>query len=52
MLVNGLPGMVARGEDGTPVSVLAFTVAVGRITDITVVIDPAKPALMKPPDPA
>ncbi|MFJ4648866.1 sigma-70 family RNA polymerase sigma factor [Streptomyces bobili] len=51
VLVNGLPGMVSWGEDGTPVSVLAFTVVDGRITGITVVIDPAKLALMNLPDP-
>jgi hypothetical protein len=51
VLVNGPPGMVSWGEDGTPVSVLAFTVVDGRITGITVVIDPAKLALMNLPDP-
>ncbi|WP_371580054.1 sigma-70 family RNA polymerase sigma factor [Streptomyces sp. NBC_01314] len=52
VLVNGLPGIISWREDGTPLSVLAFTVADGRITDITVVIDPAKLALMDLPDPA
>ncbi|MFJ8595182.1 hypothetical protein [Streptomyces sp. NPDC093598] len=48
----GLPGIVSWREDGTPLSVVAFTVVDGRITDITVVIDPAKLALMDLPDPA
>ena len=42
----------ARELPGTPLSVLAFTVADSRITDITVVIAPAGPALMDLPDPA
>ncbi|GGX43963.1 DNA-directed RNA polymerase sigma-70 factor [Streptomyces chryseus] len=50
--VNGLPGIVSWREDGTPLSVLAFTVVDGRITDITVVVDPARLALMDLPDPA
>ncbi|MEU9287853.1 sigma-70 family RNA polymerase sigma factor [Streptomyces sp. NPDC048275] len=52
VLVNGLPGIISWREDGTPLSVLAFTVVDGRITGITVVIDPAKLALMDLPDPA
>jgi RNA polymerase sigma-70 factor (ECF subfamily) len=52
VLVNGLPGIISWREDGTPLSVLAFAVVDGRITDITVVIDPAKLALMDLPDPA
>ncbi|GGO48253.1 MULTISPECIES: sigma-70 family RNA polymerase sigma factor [Streptomyces] len=51
-LVNGLPGVMSWREDGTPLSVLAFTVVDGRITGITAVIDPAKLALMDLPDPA
>jgi RNA polymerase sigma factor (sigma-70 family) len=49
VLVDGLPGIISWREDGTPLSVLAFTVVDGRITDITVVIDPAKLALMDLP---
>jgi RNA polymerase sigma-70 factor (ECF subfamily) len=52
VLVNGLPGIISWREDGTPLSVVAFTAVDGRITDITVVIDPAKLALMDLPDPA
>ena len=52
VLVNGLPGIMSWHEDGTPLSVLAFTVVDGRITDIAAVIDPAKLALMDLPDPA
>ncbi|MGW5124582.1 sigma-70 family RNA polymerase sigma factor [Streptomyces sp. NPDC004069] len=50
--VNGRPGVISWSEDGTPLSLLAFTVADGRITEITAVIDPAKLALMNLPDPA
>ncbi|MCW3818046.1 sigma-70 family RNA polymerase sigma factor [Micromonospora sp. DR5-3] len=49
--VNGLPGVVSWREDGTPVSILAFTVVHGRITDITALVDPAKLALVDLPDP-
>ena len=51
VLVNGRPGVVAWREDGAPLSVLAFGVVDGRITDISVVIDPAKLALMDLPEP-
>ncbi|GAA3114153.1 sigma-70 family RNA polymerase sigma factor [Streptomyces rectiviolaceus] len=50
VLVNGLPGVMSWREDGAPLSVLAFTVVDGRITDIAVVIDPAKLALMDLPE--
>ncbi|MDX3456225.1 sigma-70 family RNA polymerase sigma factor [Streptomyces sp. ME02-8801-2C] len=49
--VNGLPGVISWSEDGTPLSLLAFTVAAGRITEITAVTDPAELALMDLPDP-
>ncbi|MEV1319042.1 sigma-70 family RNA polymerase sigma factor [Micromonospora arborensis] len=49
--VNGRPGVISWDEDGTPLSLLAFTVADGRITEITAVIDPAKLALIDLPDP-
>ncbi|MEU4446385.1 sigma-70 family RNA polymerase sigma factor [Actinosynnema sp. NPDC050801] len=52
VLVNGLPGMVSWREDGTPLSVMAFTVVDGRITGIRTVIDPAKLALVDLPNPA
>jgi len=52
VLVDGRPGLVAWRPDGTPASLLAFTVADNRITGITAVIDPAKLALMRLPDPA
>ncbi|TQF04450.1 sigma-70 family RNA polymerase sigma factor [Kitasatospora acidiphila] len=52
VLVNGLPGMVSWRADGTPLSVIAYTVADGRITEITVVVDPAKLAAMGLPDSA
>ncbi|MFJ9694095.1 sigma-70 family RNA polymerase sigma factor [Kitasatospora sp. NPDC101183] len=52
VIVNGLPGIVSWNEDGTPRSVIAFTVTGGRITAITAVVDPAKLALADLPDPA
>jgi RNA polymerase sigma factor (sigma-70 family) len=51
VLVNGLPGVVSWREDGTPLSVIAFTVVNGRITEITAVVDPAKLATMDLPNP-
>ncbi|MGW7286844.1 sigma-70 family RNA polymerase sigma factor [Streptomyces sp. NPDC054847] len=50
-IVNGRPGVISWNEDGTPLAVLAFTVADGRITEITAVVDPAELALMGLPDP-
>ncbi|WP_326581874.1 sigma-70 family RNA polymerase sigma factor [Streptomyces sp. NBC_00481] len=49
--VYGRPGVISWSEDGTPLSLLAFTVADGRITEITAVVDPAELALMDLPDP-
>ncbi|GLY92712.1 sigma-70 family RNA polymerase sigma factor [Actinoallomurus iriomotensis] len=51
VFVDGLPGIVAWREDGTPLSVTAFTVADGRITGISIVVDPARLAAMDLPDP-
>ncbi|MEU6578749.1 sigma-70 family RNA polymerase sigma factor [Streptomyces sp. NPDC046805] len=48
-LVGGRPGFVSWRDDGTPLSVLAFTIVDVRITEITVVIDPAKLARMDLP---
>lgn len=50
--VNGRPGVIAWKEDGTPLSLLAFTVVDGCITEITAVVDPARLALMDLPSPA
>ncbi|TDD25316.1 sigma-70 family RNA polymerase sigma factor [Nonomuraea diastatica] len=52
VLVNGLPGIVTWREDGTPLSVLAFTVVGDRIAGITVLADQARLATMSLPDPA
>ncbi|MFI8244127.1 sigma-70 family RNA polymerase sigma factor [Streptomyces sp. NPDC085866] len=49
--VNGRPGVISWSEDGTPLSILAFIVADGRITEITAVIDTARLAFMDLPDP-
>ncbi|MFB4426489.1 sigma-70 family RNA polymerase sigma factor [Streptomyces sp. QL37] len=51
VLVNGSPGVMSWHEDGTPLSVLAFTVVDGRITAITAVTDPVKLASMDLPAP-
>jgi RNA polymerase sigma factor (sigma-70 family) len=51
VLVNGLLGIVSWREDGTPLSVLAFTVVAGRIAGIAVVADQARLASMDLPDP-
>ncbi|MFD8382826.1 sigma-70 family RNA polymerase sigma factor [Streptomyces sp. NPDC059679] len=50
-LVNGEPGIVSWHEDGTPLSVMAFTVVEGRIARIAVVIDSARLASMDLPGP-
>ncbi|MED7926717.1 sigma-70 family RNA polymerase sigma factor [Nonomuraea sp. LP-02] len=42
VLVNGVPGHMSWRADGTPLSVIAFTVDDGRITGIHIVVDPAK----------
>ncbi|MET7996278.1 sigma-70 family RNA polymerase sigma factor [Amycolatopsis sp. NPDC005232] len=42
VLVAGRPGVVSLDEDGTVVALLAFTIVAGRITELTVVTDPAK----------
>lgn len=49
--VNGRPAVISWSGDGTPPSLLAFTVSDGHITEITAVVDPAKLALMDLPDP-
>ncbi|MEV0353272.1 sigma-70 family RNA polymerase sigma factor [Nonomuraea sp. NPDC050680] len=50
VLVNGLPGYVSWREDGTPLSIISFTVADGRIAAIAIVADPARIASMHLPD--
>ena len=51
VLVNGLPGIVSWRADGTPLSVLAFTVLGGRIAGIAALTDPARLAALDLPDP-
>ena len=48
---TAFPGSCPGATDGAPLSVMAFTVVDGRITDIAVVTDPARLALMDLPDP-
>ncbi|MEU8638242.1 sigma-70 family RNA polymerase sigma factor [Amycolatopsis sp. NPDC048633] len=51
VLVGGLPGVVAWRPDGSPLSVVAFTVQDGRIAGIAAVADPARLASMDLPEP-
>lgn len=51
VLVNGRPGVMSWRADGSPLSVVAFTIAGGRITDITVVVDPVRLAAAELPGP-
>ncbi|MCK2238734.1 MULTISPECIES: sigma-70 family RNA polymerase sigma factor [unclassified Crossiella] len=50
VLVNGLPGYVSWREDGTPLSLISFTVADGRIIAIAILVDPARLAALRLPD--
>ncbi|MFJ6699948.1 hypothetical protein ACIQM4_28360 [Streptomyces sp. NPDC091272] len=47
VLVNGTPGHMSWRPDGTPLSLITFTVAEGRITAIHIVVDPAKLASIR-----
>lgn len=51
VLVDGFPGHMSWRPDGSPLSVIAFAVAEGRITRIHIVIDPAKLASIHLPAP-
>ena len=51
VLVDGLPGFVSWREDGSVLSVMAFTVVDRRITAIAVVNDAARLAAIDLPDP-
>ena len=51
-VVDGLPGVVSWRADGSVLSVLAFTVADGRITGIRAVGNPARLALLDLPRPS
>jgi RNA polymerase sigma factor (sigma-70 family) len=51
VLVNGRPGIVSWRADGTPLSVMAFTVAGRRIAGLAVWTDPARLASMDLPAP-
>ncbi|GAB2791286.1 sigma-70 family RNA polymerase sigma factor [Streptomyces daliensis] len=42
VLVNGVPGHMSWRPDGTPLSIVVFTVTERRITGIHIIIDPAK----------
>ncbi|MFF9111999.1 sigma-70 family RNA polymerase sigma factor [Streptomyces sp. NPDC014805] len=50
-IVNGRPGVISWDQDGTPLSLLVFTVADGHITEITAVVDPEELAHMDLPAP-
>ncbi|MGW1993842.1 sigma-70 family RNA polymerase sigma factor [Embleya sp. NPDC001921] len=51
VLVDGVPGQMSWRPDGTPLSLIAFTVAEGRITGIHIVVDPAELASIHLPAP-
>lgn len=51
VLVDGLPGIVSWRADGSPLSVMAFTVVDGRIVAVAGVTDPAKLASLDLPAP-
>jgi RNA polymerase sigma factor (sigma-70 family) len=51
VLVNGLAGMVAWHADGTPLSLMVFTVDGGQITAITALTDPARLSAIDLPAP-
>jgi RNA polymerase sigma-70 factor (ECF subfamily) len=42
VLVNGAPGVLAATPDGRPMSIMAFTVAAGRIVEINALADPER----------
>lgn len=50
--VDGRLGIVTWGADGTPLGVAAYTVVDGRITDISIVANPARLARIELPEPA
>ncbi|SNS73342.1 RNA polymerase sigma-70 factor, ECF subfamily [Asanoa hainanensis] len=50
VLVDGRPGFLAWRADGTPLTLLAFTVVDGRITEIRAISDPARLAALDLPD--
>ncbi|MEQ4723191.1 sigma-70 family RNA polymerase sigma factor [Nonomuraea sp. B19D2] len=52
VLVNGLPGFISWREDGTPLSIISFTVTHNRIAAIAILADPARLASMHLPEPA
>jgi len=46
VLVNGAPGVLAAAADGTPLALLAFTVAGGQITEIDSIAEPGRLAAL------
>jgi RNA polymerase sigma factor (sigma-70 family) len=51
VLVNGKPGIAAWGARGKPVSIMVCTVADGRLTAMTSIVDPARLATLDLPGP-
>ncbi|OPC79297.1 RNA polymerase subunit sigma-70 [Embleya scabrispora] len=47
-LINGTPGVVSLASDGTPLSVMAFTIEDGRITSLDILTDPERLAGIDP----
>ncbi|MFD7629378.1 sigma-70 family RNA polymerase sigma factor [Streptomyces sp. NPDC059851] len=46
VLVNGFPGVLSRAADGSPLSLMAFTVRGGRITALDILTDPERLAVL------
>lgn len=51
VLVNGEPGVLTRSRTGKPLSLMACTVADGRIVDVVALVDPVRLASMDLPEP-
>ncbi|MBB5897865.1 sigma-70 family RNA polymerase sigma factor [Kutzneria kofuensis] len=52
VLVDGRPGIVSWREDGSPLSVVSFTVVDGRVAGIAILTDPVRLGSMDLPSPA
>ncbi|MFK0258351.1 sigma-70 family RNA polymerase sigma factor [Streptomyces sp. NPDC090445] len=46
VLINGFPGVLSRSSDGSPLSLMAFTVRGGRIAALDILADPERLAAL------
>ncbi|MFD0269161.1 sigma-70 family RNA polymerase sigma factor [Streptomyces sp. NPDC127106] len=46
VLINGFPGVLSRSSDGSPLSLMAFTVRGGRIVALDILTDPNRLAVL------